>query len=213
MLPALQLALLALGAYLLGAIPNGLLVGRLRGRDLLREGSGKTGSTNTLRVLGRPAAAAVFAGDLLKGLIAVGVAGALAWPDAGWRDLAVGVAGAAAIAGHNWSVWVRLLAGRWAGGRGLVPALGALLLVHPLVAAAGVLAAVLGVALTRYMVAGAAASVLVAFGSAAALAAAGQLAPGLLPGLVAWAALVLLGFHDNFARLARGQEPRLGAPH
>src|SRR5215212_10240648 len=148
----MQLGLLALGAYLLGAIPNGWLVGRLQGRDLLREGSRKTGSTNTLRVLGRPAAAAVFVGDLLKGALAVAAAGLLAWPDAGWRMLAEGVAGAAAIAGHNWSVWVRLLAGRWGGGRGLVPALGACLLIHPLIGALGVLGALAGVLLTHYMV-------------------------------------------------------------
>src|SRR5690242_1046701 len=104
----LQLLLCALGAYLLGSIPSGLLVGRLRGRDLLREGSGKTGSTNTLRVLGRPAAAAVFGADLLKGLLAVALVALFAWPDADWRAAATGVAGAAVIAGHNWSLGVRL---------------------------------------------------------------------------------------------------------
>jgi signal transduction histidine kinase len=105
-----QLGVLLLGAYLLGAIPNGFLLGRLRGRNLLQQGSGKTGATNTMHVLGRRAAALVFLLDLVKGALAVLLARALPWPDPQWRDLAVGAAAAAAIIGHNWSLWVRLLA-------------------------------------------------------------------------------------------------------
>src|SRR3712207_4856740 len=128
----LQLALLVAAAYLLGAVPSGLLVGRLRGRELLQYGSGKTGATNSMRGLGRQAAAVVFALDFVKGLLAVLAARLFPWPSDAWLGTAVGSRGAAAIIGHNWSIWVRLLAGKWGGGRGIVTAIGAMLAVHPL---------------------------------------------------------------------------------
>ncbi len=78
----------------------GLLV-----RDMLHAGSGKLGTSNSICVLGRPTGVLVFLADLAKGLLA----SLFPWPDAAWHDLALGAAGAAAIAGHNWSVWVRLL--------------------------------------------------------------------------------------------------------
>src|SRR5437763_1633815 len=129
----LQLIGLVAGAYLVGAIPSGLLIGRAMGRDLLRFGSGRTGATNSLRALGLPAGAAVFLFDLVKGGLAALAARLLAWPDEAWLGLATGCAGAAAIVGHNWSVWVRLLAGKWGGGRGILTAVGAVLVVQPLV--------------------------------------------------------------------------------
>ena len=64
-------AAIALGAYLIGSIPSGHLVGRLKGVDLRKEGSGNIGATNALRVLGKKWGYLVFAADFLKGLIAV----------------------------------------------------------------------------------------------------------------------------------------------
>ena len=206
----LGLVLLVIVSYALGAVPAGALLARLRGHDLLREGSGKTGTANTLRVLGRPAAALVLVADLLQGFLPVLVARALPWPGPGWAEAAAGLAGAAAIAGHNWSLWVRLATGRWGGGRGLVPALGAGLAVHPAVALAGVVGAVLGLGLTRYMVVGALCALVLGLGTAGALVVAGALPGALLLALAAWAAIILLGFQDTLRRFAAGQEPRLG---
>jgi glycerol-3-phosphate acyltransferase PlsY len=208
----LQIGLLVLIAYAIGAIPNGLLAGRLLGRDMLREGSGKLGTTNTMRVLGRPAGVAVFAGDLAKGVLAGLLPRLVAWPDPAWAALALGATGAAAIGGHNWSLWVRLIAGRWGGGRGLVPALGATLLVQPLVGLVGVLGAAGGLVASRYMVIGAITAVLGAFTAAGVLVALGALSPWLLPGTGAWGVVVLAGYHDSLRRFVRGEEPRLGPP-
>ena len=47
-------AAIALGAYLIGSIPSGHLVGRLKGVDLRKEGSGNIGATNVGRALGKP---------------------------------------------------------------------------------------------------------------------------------------------------------------
>ena len=58
--------------YLLGSIPSGYLAGRwLKGIDIRQEGSGSTGATNVLRVVGKGPALAVFVVDVLKGALAV----------------------------------------------------------------------------------------------------------------------------------------------
>ena len=68
-----------------------------------------------------------------------------------------------------------------------------------------------GLAASRYMVLGAITAVLAATGMAVLLVALGLISPWLLPGVAAWALVVLAGFGDSLHRLARGQEPRLGA--
>ncbi len=124
------LLIAALGAgYLLGSIPTGWLAGHwLAGLDIRSQGSGSTGATNVLRVLGKGPALAVFLVDVLKGTAAVllarylletGLGGAagtlnsglaspgLAIPglaDPGLVDWAVVAAGLAALAGHIWPI-------------------------------------------------------------------------------------------------------------
>ena len=63
---------LLLAGYLLGSLPSGYLAGRLlAGVDIREEGSGSTGATNVLRVLGKGPALVVFLLDVLKGTAAV----------------------------------------------------------------------------------------------------------------------------------------------
>ena len=64
-------ALLLAAAYLVGAIPFGYLVGKLRGVDLFKAGSGNIGATNAWRVLGRKYGLLVFVLDFLKGAVPV----------------------------------------------------------------------------------------------------------------------------------------------
>src|SRR5437868_2805716 len=61
-------------AYLVGAIPFGYIVGRLRGVNLFTAGSGNIGATNAARVLGREFGALVFVLDFLKGAVPVAFA-------------------------------------------------------------------------------------------------------------------------------------------
>src|SRR6185312_5867795 len=87
--------------YLLGAIPTGLIVGKvLKGVDLRDYGSGKTGATNALRTLGKVPAIVVVLFDFIKGMIAVLAAYALVGTVA-----AECLAGLAAAVGHNWPVY------------------------------------------------------------------------------------------------------------
>src|SRR6476646_9901893 len=112
-----------LAGYLIGAIPTGVVVARVYGRvDLTQVGSRRTGATNVLRTLGPGAAAIVFVGDFLKGVVAVllaAVVGAGApWPQA--------LAGLAAVVGHSYSPFIG-----FKGGRGVTTGLGAALVLWP----------------------------------------------------------------------------------
>src|SRR5438045_7527442 len=76
--PAAVAVLLLLAAYLVGAVPFGYFVGRLKGVDLVKVGSGNIGATNAARVLGRGYGVLVFLLDFLKGAVPVAVIAPLA---------------------------------------------------------------------------------------------------------------------------------------
>ncbi len=125
--------LLLVGAYLVGSIPFGLLVGWLGGVDVRRQGSGNIGATNVGRLLGRRYGVLVFVLDLLKGLGPTLIAGwvlARLWGSQGGSEATrylcwLGV-GAACVIGHNCPVYLRLR-----GGKGVSTSLGVTLGVYP----------------------------------------------------------------------------------
>jgi glycerol-3-phosphate acyltransferase PlsY len=198
----MRLALLLVGSYLLGSIPFGVLVGRTRGVDVRKYGSGNIGFSNVLRVLGWKPAAVVLVADALKGLGPV-VAGkvllrrwGVAQPDL-WL-LAVALA---PTLGHTFSIFLR-----FRGGRAVATTAGALLgMAWPAaLVALGVWLAV--VVVTRYISVGSIAAAIVvpvylaftgvrwewlAFWSAV-------------------AALVILRHIPNIGRLRAGSESKIG---
>ena len=124
-MPFLPELLVLLAGYLLGSIPFGWLAGRwLAGVYLRQEGSGSTGATNVLRVLGKGPALVVFLLDVLKGTAAVLVAKAVLQPlgFSAVSDWGVVAAGLAALAGHIWPLWLG-----WKGGKAVATGLGMLL--------------------------------------------------------------------------------------
>lgn len=106
-----------LGAYLLGSIPVGYLVGKARGVDLREVGSGNIGATNTLRTLGKGPGYFVFACDVLKGVIPA----VLAKKFFASNDWGFWV-GIAAVFGHALSPFLG-----FKGGKGIATGLGVLL--------------------------------------------------------------------------------------
>ena len=115
--------LLIIGAYLTGSISPSVILGRVfRGMDLREHGSGNAGTANAFRVFGNKLGFAVLLLDIFKGFLPVFIAGELAGPTA------TVAAGLAAIAGHNWSVFLR---GK--GGKGVATGAGVLLAMMPLV--------------------------------------------------------------------------------
>ncbi|MFW6315528.1 MAG: glycerol-3-phosphate 1-O-acyltransferase PlsY [Cyanobacteriota bacterium] len=142
---------LILIAYFLGSIPSGFLAGRwLENIDIREYGSGSTGATNVLRVLGAKAAVAVLLVDLLKGAIAVAIAkviviqvSAFPFSDDSVAWLVI-VTALAAVFGHSKSVWLH-----FSGGKSVATSLGTLLVMTPTVALGGVIAFGLTLALSR----------------------------------------------------------------
>ena len=60
-----------LSAYLIGNISPAIILGKINGIDIKKEGSGNAGTTNALRVLGKKAAVITLVVDILKGVVAV----------------------------------------------------------------------------------------------------------------------------------------------
>jgi glycerol-3-phosphate acyltransferase PlsY len=186
-------------AYLLGAIPFGLLIGKARGIDLRTVGSGNIGATNAMRALGRPLGLSVFALDALKGF-------APAWAALhGFPGLPQGHAwaagvGFASVLGHSFPVWLS-----FKGGKGVATGCGVWLALAPLACAAALLTWLLVLGVTRYV---ALASTLAALSVPLALRAQGALPGWLVPCALAMGALVALRHRGNFVRMAAGVEPR-----
>jgi glycerol-3-phosphate acyltransferase PlsY len=114
-------------AYLIGAIPFGLLIARVFGvRDIRQAGSGNIGATNVVRVLGFKAAVWVYLLDIGKGVAAVLLARLV--PDPAYsRDLFLVVVALAAILGHIFPLYLR-----FKGGKGVSTAFGCLIVLMPI---------------------------------------------------------------------------------
>ena len=144
-------SLLIVAAYVIGAIPFGLIVGKMRGIDVRTAGSGNIGATNVGRLLGRKFFFAVFVLDMLKGLVPMALASVMIRhlpPDAAMflQILAVGFA---AIVGHMFSVFLQ-----FKGGKGVSTSAGVLLGLWPYFTLPGVVVILIFSVLlktTRYM--------------------------------------------------------------
>lgn len=196
MIPAISLVLVT--SYLLGAIPVGILAGKIcAGVDPREAGSRNIGFTNVLRVAGKSAGLVTLVGDMGKGAVAVLGARLLLGPSAGGWELAV--VAAVAVLGHIFPVFLR-----FQGGKGVATALGVLLALDWAVGISLVLVWLVSAAIWR-------------ISSVAAL-----IAFGVLPVLV-WlirphTPMVILSFviagliayrHlDNIQRLLAGTEPK-----
>lgn len=110
-------------AYLLGSIPVGVFVVRLlSGRDIREVGSGRTGGTNAFRAAGLIAGLLTAFGDIGKGFVAVYIGRLLG----GGEPALEAVCGVAAVAGHNWPIYLN-----FKGGAGTGPNVGAAVALWP----------------------------------------------------------------------------------
>ena len=201
-------------AYLVGALPFGYLVGRLRGVNLFTAGSGNIGATNAARVLGRRFGALVFVLDFLKGALpvvfAVPLAEALATGGAsafGSPDVVRIGAAALAFLGHLFPVYLG-----FRGGKGVATGAGTVFVLAPGPAALAILVwvAVLFASRMVSLASLAAGTILVSarlLGTPAACAS--EHLPVTLFLLVA-TGFVVLKHRGNIARLLAGTESRIG---
>ena len=192
----LTIALLSLGAYLMGSLPFGLwLVKAWKGVDVREVGSGNIGATNVYRAAGKGAAAAVLLLDATKGALPVVVAQALGVPT--W---ALALVGLLAILGHSKSVFLG-----FKGGKSVATGIGAIMAMAPLpgLVVLGLWAAIFAVSRTVS---------LASIGAAAALPFVLFALHAPLPVIVfgALAALYVIVRHRaNIQRLVSGTEKRL----
>jgi glycerol-3-phosphate acyltransferase PlsY len=108
---------LMLLAYLLGSIPTGYILGRmLKGIDIREHGSGSTGATNVLRIVGKGAAITVLLIDMLKGALAI-YAVTLLYTYSNllpsqWQEWLVAICALLAVIGHSKSIWLNFSGGK-----------------------------------------------------------------------------------------------------
>jgi acyl phosphate:glycerol-3-phosphate acyltransferase len=187
-------ALLILGAYLIGSIPTGVIVGRIRGFDPRAVGSGNIGASNVARAGGASAAVMTLIGDALKGAIPVIVARSAGFPAA-----TIAWVGLAAFIGAICSVFLL-----FQGGKGLACGLGIWFAISPLALVVSLAVFAVVFAISRIT-------------SVSSMAAAIALPPTVaILGLphhylllaILMTALALFRHRENIQRLSRGEEPK-----
>lgn len=128
-------------SYLIGSIPFAFLLAKWRGRvDLRTVGSKNVGARNLARQFGWGWGAFGALLDILKGALAIFIAGNLIFQN----PPGLYYAGAAAVAGHNWPIFLK-----FHGGKGLATAAGVVLALAPNSAMAGALGALLFLAIFK----------------------------------------------------------------
>jgi len=209
---ALKLIIIVIVAYLLGSIPCGLIIGKLRkGIDIRQHGSGKIGGTNVMRTTGTKFGILTLLIDGIK----AGVAIALAKVIIGDTSIVIGsisinwqvaqvMAGISAIVGHNWPLFAQ-----FRGGRGVAAYFGSMFWMVPLAAACGLTVLTVVALRTRHMSTGSIFGAItswcvmlpltIIYGS--------PLVYFLYSSLIVL--LIIYQHRDNISRLRRGTERRL----
>jgi acyl phosphate:glycerol-3-phosphate acyltransferase len=132
-----KLVAVVIVAYLLGSIPFGLIIGKLKGGvDVREHGSGKTGATNVMRTVGTKLGVLTLVLDVVKATVAVMLATVIIGRGSGvltigsvslnWQHIAQVLAGLAAVAGHTWPIFAK-----FRGGRGVTAYFGTLFAIFP----------------------------------------------------------------------------------
>jgi len=210
---AVKFVAVVLIGYLLGSIPFGVLVARRVAKVDVREyGSGKIGTTNVLRTAGKKAAVLVFLLDLLKGTLAVVFAGLIV----GRNYLIVGdfglglmaaqvLAALAAMAGHNWSVFLK-----FRGGRGVATFFGGLAALSPVVALFGGEVFIISVGLSKFASLGSIAGAVGTYTILVPLTIVNGFPIEYLAYALIGTVVIIIMHRDNIIRLISGKERKLG---
>lgn len=195
-------------AYLLGSIPFGYLIVRLKsGSDIRQVGSGGTGATNVSRKAGKGAGVVTLVLDALKGTLAV-LAARWLMGESGTSWLVAGAA-VLAVVGHCFPIWLKFKAGK-----GVATGLGVFLAIVPWSVLAAFLLFALIVWRTRYVSLGSiCAAAFVPMWTALQhlfIAPVSDFVP-VLTALCAASAIIIAKHHENIRRLLAGTENRFGS--
>jgi glycerol-3-phosphate acyltransferase PlsY len=190
--------LLLTASYLIGSIPFSYLVARWFGvGDVRRVGSGNVGATNVMRSAGKTAGALAFLLDAAKGGAATYLVKRMVPGDV----LIPSLAAIAAVLGHVFPVWLR-----FRGGKGVATGAGAFLPLAPLAAGLAMVVFAVTLAVSRYV----SVSSIVATTSLPLLAALFGAPPAVWLSAALCVGVIVAKHRPNLARLARGEERRVG---
>lgn len=188
-------ALSAIGGYLLGSIPFGLVLTQLAGLGDIRDiGSGNIGATNVLRTGRKDLAVSTLVLDAGKAGIAAAIFGALFGPVAGL------IAGGFAFAGHCFPVWLG-----FKGGKGVATFVGTMLVVYWPV---GLIVIATWLAMAAIFRISSLSALIAALAAPIAAYALGRPDVAIMSGLLA--ALIYWLHRANIQRILKGEEPRIG---
>ena len=187
-----MLAVVFVVSYLVGNISPSTIIGKAKGIDIRKEGSGNPGTTNTLRVMGKQAALIVLLVDILKGTFMV-----LLWGHLLGEQAAM-IACLAVFLGHVFPI-----AMKFQGGKGVATAFGALAALHPGLGFGCLGIVLLAVIITRRVSPGSIA------GAIAAPVLTWLMIPEFLPYCLIMAAIVIIRHRSNIQRMIRGEEPKI----
>ena len=183
---------LVIVAYLLGNISPAIILGKIKGVDIKKEGSGNAGTTNVLRVLGKKAALITLLVDVLKGVVAVVLGRYLG-------DYTTGTLCALAVfCGHIWPCFYN-----FKGGKGVATAFGALLGINWILALSALGIVILGIVISKRMSVGSICAallfpVLCYFAE-----------PDFIYVGIVMAIIIIIKHRTNIKRLFKGEEPKL----
>lgn len=191
---------LAIAAFFFAAVPWGLVLGKwLKGVDIRQGGSGATGTTNSLRMLGWKIATAIFILDFGKGVLPVVLA---RWWDL--PDWAVALVAVAATAGHCWSPYIRMR-----GGKGMATGGGACVAMFPWLFLF-LIFVILVVAATKYVSLASILTALIGPGLVVVLAFLDIVPAWWAAGVVGVGAIIVIQHRANIKRLLNGTENKFG---
>ena len=218
-----RLVLIAGIAYLLGSINTSIIVGKVYGVDIRKEGSKNAGLTNTLRTLGKRAALVVLVGDILKGVISIMIAkvmapyltmtiqigeeiinGSVPQP-----EIAMQVAGIAVVLGHIFPIFYG-----FKGGKGVLTSIVVIFMTQWQVGLGCIAVFLIVVLLTRYVSLG---SMLAAFACPFFLVAFEQyISTDVMTNTLSWiifdtvlASIVIIKHRGNLVRLFKNTERKV----
>jgi len=191
----MKIALIIIFTFILGSIPFGVIIAKVKGVDLKKVGSGNIGATNVLRSLGKWPAALTLLGDVLKGTAAVAIGS--------YFEIGIfyeGLAGLSAILGHNFSLFLG-----FRGGKGVATSFGVLSSYSPQTALFTFIIWLVVVILTKYSSLGA----LVSFGLLPVCIALLD-SNEKLPIIILITLFIIIRHIDNIHRLIKGTERKIG---
>jgi glycerol-3-phosphate acyltransferase PlsY len=202
-------------AYLLGSIPFGLIIGKLKsGVDIREYGSGKTGATNVMRTAGTKLGVLTVVLDVVKAAGAVMLAKVMIGSGSGvltigsvsvhWHHIAQVVAGLAVVAGHNWPVFAK-----FKGGRGVTAYFGTLFAIFPPAGILGAEVVAIAALRSRHMSLGSILGALAAWCLMVPLTIAYDFPPVYLAYGLVVIALLVYQHQGNIKRLRQGTERKL----